>query len=105
MLAKKFRLPAGKISFSGVKSFSGKYFLLKEKISKNLFSRFGIVISGKVLKSAVSRNKIKREFFDFVRIKKLHLEPGADILLVAKPAISEAGSRDIKNELEKILAG
>jgi ribonuclease P protein component len=105
MLAKKFRLPAGKISFSGAKSFSGKYFLFKKKISENSFSRFGVVIAAKVVKGAVSRNRIKRIFFDFVRINKLHLEPGLDILLIARPAVSIAQARDIKGELEKSLIG
>lgn len=105
MLAKKFRLPVGNISFSGAESFPGKYFLFKKKGSKNPFSRFGIVMSAKVVKTAVLRNKTKRLFFDFIRIKKLHLEPGADILLIARPAISGAKDSDIKNELEKVLIG
>lgn len=45
-------------------------------------SRFAIVISKKVHKSAVGRNRIRRRFYEAIRAHIPHIKPGMDIVLI-----------------------
>jgi len=79
-----------------------KGFFLSLKIKKNSlgFSRFGSVISKKVSKKAVERNKIRRRIYgimqkDFMdKVKK-----GWDILFIVSPSIKDKKGK----ELEEIM--
>ena len=65
-------------------------------------AKLGIAVSKRVDKTAVGRNRIKRDCREFFRQQKNMLE-FADYVLVAKPeaAISSANSR--RQELEKLF--
>lgn len=75
-------------------------FLFLKLVKNNLkFSRFGFVVSGKVSKKAVLRNKIKRKLREAVRIKLVKIKKGFDGLLVV---LTE---KEIKKfpEIERII--
>ena len=81
-------------SKSGVKE--GKL-LLKAKASQKNFSRFGIVISKRVAKKAVDRNRLRRLLSEALRVKQDSFLNPYDIVLVALPGfflkdLSEAQS-------------
>jgi ribonuclease P protein component len=67
------------------------------------FSRFGAVVSGKVSKSAVARNKIKRIIFDFIRLREVYRQPGRDFLIITSPRVNRATKEEIEKQLEQIL--
>lgn len=64
-------------------------------------SRYGLVTSKKV-GGAVVRNRVKRRLREIV--KRLPVQAGWDIVLVARPAIAEAEYQDIKDKLRELLA-
>ena len=104
MLSKKYRLPIQKFSKPRANLFEiarGKYFIVKSKPNKLLFSRFGVIISNKVNKSAVKRNKIKRIIFDFIRLKEYHLKTRKDILIIISPLVNKLTKKELEKELEK----
>jgi len=105
MLAKKFRLQIQDWFKERKKTVSHKSDFFIVKIARNnlSFSRFGAIISKKVHKSAVKRNKIKRAIFNFIRLNKYHESPGKDVLIIVSPAASRLMSKGIKEELKKIL--
>lgn len=45
-------------------------------------SRFAVVVSKKVHKSAVGRNRIRRRFYEAIRSQISHIKPGQDIVVV-----------------------
>ena len=112
MLSKKYRLPIQ--NFVAKKGVSGRsrYFLLKifplptgirqsaEKAGAH--SRFGIIISSKVSKKAVNRNRIKRQIFNFIREAKNQL-PVKDYLIIVHPEVTKLNKQELQQEFFKIL--
>jgi ribonuclease P protein component len=105
MLAKQFRLQIQKWLKEKKRTVIRRsdFFIVKLRDNDLLFSRFGTVISAKVNKSAVRRNKIKRTIFNFIRLKKFHELAGKDILIIVSPAASKLIKSGIEKELKKIL--
>lgn len=97
MFKRENRLVPG-VSFSGSHLIANPQFVIKEKKNGLTVNRFGIVVSKKVDKRAVGRNKVKR----FIRTALLDLSEkmnaGHDILLIAKKEILN------KTEEENLLA-
>ncbi|MEK7103922.1 MAG: ribonuclease P protein component [Patescibacteria group bacterium] len=67
------------------------------------YSRIGFVVSKKVSKKAVTRNKIKRRLREISRNIIKELEKGFDIVVFTKPEIAESDFKQIKNALEILL--
>lgn len=105
MLAKKFRLPIQNWLKERKKITIRKsdFFVIKASDNDLAFSRFGMVISKKVSKSAVKRNKIKRIIFDFIRLKRLHEASGKDVLITVLPPVSQFKKSEIERELSRQL--
>lgn len=105
MLAKRFRLQVQRWLKEKNRTTTRKsdFFIIKSRKNDLLFSRFGMVISGKVNKSAVKRNKIKKTIFNFIRLEKLYELAGKDVLIIVLPQASRLTKLEIKKELEKTL--
>lgn len=84
-------------------SFDKKIIFLK--ITKNSLglSRFGFVVSQKISKKAVQRNKIKRRMREIVRLKLKEIKPGFDVVITAKPDIMGKSYQEIRETMEQIL--
>lgn len=67
-------------------------------LSKN---RFGVIISTKVSKRAVDRNKIKRIIRDFLQININKTFTGKDYVIITKPLIINKEKQEIINCLEQ----
>ena len=65
------------------------------------FVRIGIVVSKKVSKKAVQRNKIKRRIREVLR--KIDFKPGFDIILVAYPNIKDKKFDQIEEEVNYLF--
>lgn len=92
--------------FSSKSSLSGRFFRLII-INNNLpISRVGVVVSSKVSKKAVVRNKIRRRVYSFIRPYLKTLQPSLDIVvLISKNAITSTAQEfkfDLTNSLSKI---
>ncbi|MFH0873798.1 MAG: ribonuclease P protein component [Candidatus Komeilibacteria bacterium] len=66
-------------------------------------SRFGFVISTKVDKRAVVRNRIKRRVREIIRLKLDEIKLGFDIVIIMKKASVEAKYADFSQDLFLVL--
>jgi len=75
------------------------------KFNKNNLknSRFGFVVSSKVSKKAVVRNKVKRRLRESVRSRLDSIKKGFDIVFVTFEKIKEKDFEQINSLVEKIL--
>jgi len=67
-------------------------------------SRFGFVISKKIDKRAVVRNRIKRLLREVVRKNLEKIAAGFDVVFVARPSIVGKNYEEINLEFNKILS-
>lgn len=76
------------------------------KVAKNGLdaTRFGFVVSTKISKKAVIRNKIKRWLRSAVSPFLKNTPSGFDVVVMTKPAIANSDFDEIKNIIEKMLA-
>lgn len=104
MFKRENRLVPG-INFRNSYSLSIPQFIFKQKKNGLLVNRFGIVVSKKVDKRAVVRNKIKRMFRSFLLDLNKKMVSGHDILFVMRIGIlsktKEENQELIKAVLEK----
>ena len=77
--------------------------LLKAKESAGKASRFGIVISKKVAKKAVDRNRMRRLLSEALRAEK-DATKAHDVVLVALPGFSLENLEEAKSVIKKLLA-
>jgi len=77
--------------------------------SNNTDSRFGFIISTKISKKAVVRNRIKRIIADAVRVSLSKIKKGLDVVFLIKPnAVKIKGKEHvdataIENEVYEII--
>ncbi|OGF25732.1 ribonuclease P protein component [Candidatus Falkowbacteria bacterium RIFOXYB2_FULL_47_14] len=64
-------------------------------------NRFGIIVSIKISKQAVIRNKVKRRLREAVRLEIDDLKPGNDIIIITLPLIKSCELKDISDSLKK----
>lgn len=102
MLDKKHRLPGG-VDFKNVGAVSSQAFLIKIKDNNLGLIRAAVIVSKKIDKRAVVRNKIKRKFRNCIDkiIQKKDL--GKDILIIAKKESEGKSNQEILSILEKSL--
>lgn len=102
VLPKKYRLTKKK-DFEKV--FKCGYFFsekfLSVKVAKNglSLSRFGFIVSLKVSKKAVTRNKIKRQLREVIKLHLKDAKMGFDIVVMAKPEITGKKYQEIEQAL------
>lgn len=66
-------------------------------------TRFGLVVSVKIDKRAVVRNRIRRQLSESVRRDLKEILPAFDVVLVAKKDISGKSFKEIQKELHGLL--
>jgi ribonuclease P protein component len=105
MLSKNHRLAKTKdvqLAFVKGRGFFNPYFTVKFLKNKGENKRFTVVVSTKVSKQAVKRNRIKRVIREFVRINMADFVPG-DYAIVAKPAAQTLRNPDILDNFRKLI--
>jgi ribonuclease P protein component len=109
MLAKNNRIRLDKEFdrvFKTGQSFYGKVLGLKAAPNNLGITRFGIMVSLKVSKKAVVRNKIKRQIRAIISQELSLLKPGKDLVIIVFPLILDKNFEDLakflKNGLEKL---
>lgn len=106
MLPKKYRLSDDAL-IEAVKK-QGKLYNQKDVsilvLPNNLtISRFGFIVSLKVSKKAVVRNRVKRMFRKSVLNLINKTGPGFDVLFLAKSSTQELGEVDVAKEVESLF--
>lgn len=88
------------------KSVRGGAISLKYRFdSKNEGFKVAVVVSKKVAKSAVVRNRIRRRVFEAVRLSPIGSKPGLEAVFgVFDKTVAEIPSEDLKNQISSLLA-
>lgn len=85
------------------RSFSTPYLWLKILPNQLEDNRFGIVVSRKVSKKAVTRNLIKRRLRAMIKQYLPSLKSGYDVILTARYSILGKSYREIENNLRNLF--
>lgn len=97
------------ITFKNSKSFKNNFFIFKVAKNNLKINRFGFVISSKVSKKAVIRNKIKRRLSEIIKVefKNTSLEKkanqGMDLVIIVLPGLENKNFSEIKENIKKLL--
>ncbi len=107
MLCKKFRFHSrGGVRYvyqKGKTIRSPKMSLVFVKNARN-FTRIAVVVSKKVLKSAVGRNRIRRRVYEVVRLRIDNIPKGVDyIFVVYDKKMINMSFNDIGKEIDKLV--
>ena len=65
--------------------------------------RVGFIVSKKVSKMAVLRNKIKRMLREIIRANMVRIKEGFDIIITAKSKISKVQPEEVDEDLKGLL--
>lgn len=66
--------------------------------------RFGFIVSNKISKRAVVRNRIKRRLREQMRRRQEYFAPGSDVIVIARPPLVNADSAAVGDALDSTLA-
>ena len=107
MLARKNRI-TGKSNFEKIKNegvlYQGKAFgLAVLKREESNLPRFAFVISTKISKKAVERNRAKRRLGEAVRKNLDKTKNGFDVLFLAKKEILKSSAAEIADEITRLF--
>lgn len=106
MLPRKHRLlherDFARLSVKG-RPFYGPYCVLRVWKSGSVPSKLGFVASGKLFKTAVERNSIRRRIREIVRTNLSLVPDGFDMTFVAKPEIRGSSHEDLKNSILHLI--
>lgn len=86
MFKRKFRLNA-KLRLKNSKSYTSPFFTLRIAENGFLYNRYGFVVSKRIDKRAVVRNKIKRQLRSIIEKMQEEIKEGNDILFIIKKNI------------------
>ena len=64
------------------------------------FNRFAFIVSTRVDKKAVIRNKLKRRMREIIRKNYNKIKPGFDFIIIALPQSAKASFEEVKTDLE-----
>lgn len=107
MLAKKYRL-AKDIDIQSVlkkgKIFTSPFFNLKILRNNLDYPRFCIVISTKISKKAVVRNKAKRQLRGIIYKNLANISKKYDYVILTKPPITATGFQDLEKALISLFS-
>jgi ribonuclease P protein component len=79
------------------------FLVLKLKENKLKDTRFGFIVSQKVSKKAVIRNRVKRRLREIIKLKMEEIKKGIDVVLIALPGAEKKDFSETKKEMEDLL--
>ena len=82
------------------KTIAGKLIFLKVYKNNLNVSRFGFVVSSKISKKAIIRNRIKRRLREVIKNFK---PKGFDIIITVKSEIVDKTYQEIKSDFENVI--
>jgi ribonuclease P protein component len=106
MLSKLNRLKKKKdfeATFKKGKFLKSKNFILRFAKNNLEFSRFGFIVSQKVSKKAVVRNKVRRRVSAIIKNSFESIKPGQDIIFIALFGADKKNFSEVKEEVLEIL--
>ena len=104
MLPKENRLKKKKefeAIFENGRTIKGKNIIVKYLGNGLEYTKVGFIVSKKVFKKAVERNRIKRQLREAV--KSTDLKRGLSIIIIALPTIKDVPYVEIESDIKKTL--
>lgn len=106
MLAKQTRLTK-KRDFERIyrkgKTVKNDFLILKTAPNNLTINRFAFVVSQKISKKAIVRNKIKRRLRELTRLNADKMGVGCDFIFITLPGIEKKDFRQIKEIFENLI--
>ncbi|NUM25931.1 MAG: ribonuclease P protein component [Candidatus Buchananbacteria bacterium] len=106
MLPTSYRLTQEKdfrrITVSG-KSFFSHFFRLRLAKNNLKISRFAVVISSRVSKKAVMRNRLKRQLREIIRLNLAKIKGGFDVVVSSNSKALDANYQELEQQLLQLL--
>lgn len=102
MLEKQYRLPAH-VRLTHPASYSSPLFLVKVSPNNLSIPRFGFIVTKKMEKRAIARNRIKRVFRSCIEEMRDKIKVGYDMLFFLKSGVLEKDHENMYNEIYKTL--
>jgi len=106
MLANSGRLKKNKefdLVFKEGRAVYGEFLGIKSRKNNLDINRFGVLLSTKVSKLAVERNKYKRRIKAIISQENLNIKTGHDCVIIVLPAIINREYSEIKTEIKNIF--
>ncbi len=107
MLSKKYKLSDSndfkKVRDEGKVYQSKNFGIAYLKREDNETSHFAFIVSTKISKDAVDRNRFKRTLSDAVRLATIDLMPGFDVIFLAKTTIVNTPASELMKEVREGL--
>ncbi len=75
------------------------FFIVKFRANKLGLNRFILVVSGKVHKRAVKRNRLRRRMREIVRLHLMNTVDACDVMIIAKAEALTATYRELEKDL------
>lgn len=85
------------------KGLKESFLYIKAKMNKLENSRFCFIVSKKVAKKAVVRNKIKRRLREITRKNLLKIRKGLDIIIIALPGAEKENYKVLEEKINKLF--
>jgi len=89
--------------FKDSKSFRNNLFILRVAQNNLGLSRFGFVVSKKISKKAVVRNKIKRRLSEATRAYSEKIKSGTDLVFITLSGIEKKDFPEIKEAVTSAI--
>lgn len=97
----------GDLNFQNVfkkgKKFGNRHFQFYYVKNRKNANRLGIIVSKKVSKKAVVRNRIKRRIREAYRLNESRFRTGYDMIIIAKKRCAEDSYQDLSRSLNHLF--
>lgn len=106
MIKKESRVPKQLIPYILKKgdSYRSAFFIIRHLKNDMNYFRYRVIISKKLLREAVERNKLRRQIYEILRTKEeksMEETQGEDIILIPKKLITSKRFTNIKEDIIK----
>lgn len=91
------------IIFKSPKNFRNQLFILKSTKNDLGLIRLGFVVSQKISKKSVVRNKVRRRLAEAVKNEFKNIKLGTDLVLIALPGIEKKEFSELKEAVKNSL--
>lgn len=89
--------------FKNSKSFKTNLFIFRIMKNDLQLDRFGFVVSLKISKNAVLRNKIRRRLSEIIRSESENIKTGMDLVIITLPGIEKKEFSELKEAIRDAL--
>jgi ribonuclease P protein component len=105
MLTRKERLTKKEFqqAYKNSKTFYSNNFILKSSTNNKQMNSYGVMISKKVSKKSVIRNKLKRQILEIIRLNKQCINNGYSCIFVVKESAINLSYQAIEKEIIYLL--